>query len=118
MRQRYIAALQAADDHDSGPLLAFARSWVLMAMRIATLISSIEEQRDTNLATRPRDKTADWQVQRGRLVCIIPGIDSRKARPPSHPVAFGGAIYELIPGLCAPGWGTFTVIPPSFKLAG
>ena len=26
MRQRYIAALQAADDHDLGPLLAFARS--------------------------------------------------------------------------------------------
>jgi len=25
-RQRYIAALQAADDHDIGPLLAFARS--------------------------------------------------------------------------------------------
>jgi hypothetical protein len=24
--QRYIAALQAADDHDIGPLLAFARS--------------------------------------------------------------------------------------------
>jgi len=26
VRQRYIAALQAADDHDIGPLLAFARS--------------------------------------------------------------------------------------------
>ncbi len=26
MRQRYIAALQAADNHDTGPLLAFARS--------------------------------------------------------------------------------------------
>jgi Fic-DOC domain mobile mystery protein B len=26
LRQRYIAALQAADDHDIGPLLAFARS--------------------------------------------------------------------------------------------
>jgi Fic-DOC domain mobile mystery protein B len=26
MRQRYIAALQAADNHDVGPLLAFARS--------------------------------------------------------------------------------------------
>jgi len=26
VRQRYIAALQAADDHDLGPLLAFARS--------------------------------------------------------------------------------------------
>jgi hypothetical protein len=26
VRQRYIAALQAADDHDVGPLLAFARS--------------------------------------------------------------------------------------------
>jgi hypothetical protein len=26
VRQRYIAALQAADDQDIGPLLAFARS--------------------------------------------------------------------------------------------
>ena len=26
VRQRYIAALQAADDHDIAPLLAFARS--------------------------------------------------------------------------------------------
>ena len=26
MRRRYIAALQAADNHDVGPLLAFARS--------------------------------------------------------------------------------------------
>jgi hypothetical protein len=26
MRQRYITALQAADDHDIGSLLAFARS--------------------------------------------------------------------------------------------
>lgn len=26
VRQRYIAALQTADDHDIGPLLAFARS--------------------------------------------------------------------------------------------
>jgi hypothetical protein len=26
VRQRYIAALQAADNHDIGPLLAFARS--------------------------------------------------------------------------------------------
>jgi fido (protein-threonine AMPylation protein) len=26
MRKRYIAALQAADNHDIGPLLAFARS--------------------------------------------------------------------------------------------
>jgi hypothetical protein len=26
VRQRYIAALQAADDHDIGPLVAFARS--------------------------------------------------------------------------------------------
>jgi hypothetical protein len=26
VRKRYIAALQAADNHDIGPLLAFARS--------------------------------------------------------------------------------------------
>jgi hypothetical protein len=26
MRQRYIAALRAADNHDMGPLLAFARA--------------------------------------------------------------------------------------------
>jgi hypothetical protein len=26
VRQRYIAALQAADNHDIGPLLAFARA--------------------------------------------------------------------------------------------
>ncbi len=32
-RRRYFAALQAADNHDIGPLVAFARSWISIAPR-------------------------------------------------------------------------------------
>jgi hypothetical protein len=37
MRQRYIAVLQAADNHDIGPLLAFARGIdpILLAISIS-----------------------------------------------------------------------------------